>query len=1048
MLRSPVHRYATALIILVVFSLAIGIQVYPAYSQENSGIIIPAGDSAALARAIEQANQAGTETPLNIYLQAGQYILYAPNEVDKPTLPIIAGALNLFGQNTLLLLYSETASPAQVTIALGARVELHRLQFLVASGTGRAIINHGSLSIYDSQFGSLDREVLPGVGEGGGIENYGDLSIERTNFARNQYRSTNIEGGAIYNGGNLTATCTRFVEGLASRGGAVFNTGNAIITKSAFKDNIANGGGAIFNEGGAVDASGNWWANSTPIVDSLYQGRDTISEDVAIMPISASDPTLDGNCDPDQPIIEPQAITSEQKNETNVIYNLNTGGVAASPIFISGYPSNATVNAITFCWNIDANFDVGDTPFWYTRARLSRDNPSPWESSNEYPSRTGDDEWVFDGYNHTSNECKTLNQPASGLPVNGTWWLTISTLEVTESGRIDWWSIQITYSVPFTVTGTTLLINNSTTPSDVNFNSRVNISGTITGTGTGTIQYQLEKALQGTANWGSYDGMIYTVQMTDGANVSLSHSNVLMIYVGTYDFRFRVITPSTPSQTNSTARLTIRGSAITPNTPTGTANGFTGTAYAYSTNDSKCQDGGPAEYQFNWGPTKSAWLNISQIPASYTWNTPGTYYVTVQARCKYYTSGLSGTSGALTVTMVEPFTVTGTTMLINGDTHPPSVPWGQSVTLGGFASGTGSGTVAYKWEWRYSGTSQWSFGGNSASTMNPATHTAPLGYTVSAPAIGDLEFRYWVTSPSSPNQTTATAFLTVTGTASQPATLTGETYVRVGQTYTYRTSGATCPDNGQVRYQFAYNLGSNIISQSWGNPVSSTTEVSDTYTWPVAGEYLEVWARAKCAYLNNGPESTFKQLVVKAVDIRSVTARINGSTSPGTVNYGNVTLSGTIDATGTGIVTYTWQFRRSGQTNWQILSTRTVNLNNSTPLTNELHQPIYIGNLEYRVVISSPAPDVVSNIINITVAASPTMPNRPSGPPGGDRGTSYLFSTGGSTCPNSLVEYQFDWGDNTSRSSWSTTASASHVWNDTGTFFITAWARCQDYPSG
>ena len=77
-----------------------------------------------------------------------------------------------------------------------------------------------------------------------------------------------------------------------------------------------------------------------------------------------------------------------------------------------------------------------------------------------------------------------------------------------------------------------------------------------------------------------------------------------------------------------------------------------------------------------------------------------------------------------------------------------------------------------------------------------------------------------------------------------------------------------------------------------------------------------------------------------------------------------------------------------------------------------------------------------------------STPKTPSGASSGYTGTSYKFSTGGSTSSlgsSHPVEYQFDWGDGTF-SSWGS-SSQSHVWTVPGTYSVKAQARCKKDPS-
>ena len=88
-----------------------------------------------------------------------------------------------------------------------------------------------------------------------------------------------------------------------------------------------------------------------------------------------------------------------------------------------------------------------------------------------------------------------------------------------------------------------------------------------------------------------------------------------------------------------------------------------------------------------------------------------------------------------------------------------------------------------------------------------------------------------------------------------------------------------------------------------------------------------------------------------------------------------------------------------------------------------------------------------------TISEVISTPKTPSGATSGYMGTSYKFSTSGSSSSlgsSHPVQYQFDWGDGTF-SSWGSpsfnTYSQSHVWTLPGTYSVKAQARCKNHPS-
>ncbi len=90
--------------------------------------------------------------------------------------------------------------------------------------------------------------------------------------------------------------------------------------------------------------------------------------------------------------------------------------------------------------------------------------------------------------------------------------------------------------------------------------------------------------------------------------------------------------------------------------------------------------------------------------------------------------------------------------------------------------------------------------------------------------------------------------------------------------------------------------------------------------------------------------------------------------------------------------------------------------------------------------------DLVFSIITSTTETVST-PTTPTGTVAGMVGTTYAYSTGGSTSSSGhSIQYRFDWGDGT-YSIWLPvgTTSASHAWTYPGTYNVRAMARCSTH---
>jgi hypothetical protein len=88
--------------------------------------------------------------------------------------------------------------------------------------------------------------------------------------------------------------------------------------------------------------------------------------------------------------------------------------------------------------------------------------------------------------------------------------------------------------------------------------------------------------------------------------------------------------------------------------------------------------------------------------------------------------------------------------------------------------------------------------------------------------------------------------------------------------------------------------------------------------------------------------------------------------------------------------------------------------------------------------------DTSNSVFSIVSGETVTAPSTPVGLTSGNCGTSYSYSTGGSTTSlGHSVQYKFDWDDG-SDSGWLAvgTTSASHIWAAAGTYDVRAMARC------
>ena len=112
--------------------------------------------------------------------------------------------------------------------------------------------------------------VADGAGDsGGGIENFGTLSVTDITFSGN---SADSDGGGIANQGMLTVTDSFFLGNSASElgGGAIHNQGYATVTDTTFAGNTGSSGlgGGILTDNGGIVANG-----GLSVTDSSFSGN-------------------------------------------------------------------------------------------------------------------------------------------------------------------------------------------------------------------------------------------------------------------------------------------------------------------------------------------------------------------------------------------------------------------------------------------------------------------------------------------------------------------------------------------------------------------------------------------------------------------------------------------------------------------------------------------------------------------------------------------------------------------------------------------------------
>jgi hypothetical protein len=123
-------------------------------------------------------------------------------------------------------------------------------------GRGGGILNYGTLTVSNCSVSGNNVSVGNVFGlQGGGIYNAGRLTVTNCSVSGNKVTSpvNTVEGGGIFNAGTMTLSGCSVTNNSATRlGGGIFNAGTLTILSSTVTGNTTYSGAGIYN-----DASGN-----------------------------------------------------------------------------------------------------------------------------------------------------------------------------------------------------------------------------------------------------------------------------------------------------------------------------------------------------------------------------------------------------------------------------------------------------------------------------------------------------------------------------------------------------------------------------------------------------------------------------------------------------------------------------------------------------------------------------------------------------------------------------------------------------------------------
>jgi len=251
----------------------------------GNGFCSTAGGVCTLRAAIQEANAlTGCANPIDINFSITGTITLTSS------LPAIAHNVNINGPGAANLTVSGATSFRPFNIGAGTTVLIDGLTIANGrvSGDGGGISNFGNLTLSDSVV--TNNGVTAADNPGGGIYTAsGTLTITNSTISNNTANvGTNADGGGIYidNGGTVSITNSTISGNTASDdGGGVDNNGIVTITGSTISGNTATGG-----DGGGIRTDG---AGTLTLTNVTVSGNNAGNDGGGIYVV---DPTTLNNC--------------------------------------------------------------------------------------------------------------------------------------------------------------------------------------------------------------------------------------------------------------------------------------------------------------------------------------------------------------------------------------------------------------------------------------------------------------------------------------------------------------------------------------------------------------------------------------------------------------------------------------------------------------------------------------------------------------------------------------------------------------------------------